>query len=179
MSNGLLGLQNGIPNAISNTIDLMLKRGSNVAKEKILSSSHTQKEGDELAELVKTQKINPYKGMIHAGGNLDQSRTMSILEYGAGLVTKRHPDAAKIGWEYNINDAAHRTSVGWFYYTTPADKNPNVIVKKDGRLVAYTRYSNPVRYMYNAKKYIELNVVKVLNQKLGFANNKPSIGNGE
>lgn len=168
MSNRLTKLQNNISTSISQTIDIMLDKGSKVAKQKILESSHTQKEGDTLVDLIKTNKMAANKGVIFAGGSAEENKKMLMLEYGTGLVTKKHPDAGKVGWSYNVNDAAHRTSVGWFYNTTTNDKNENVIVKKNGKLVAFTKYSNPSRYMYNTKKYIKNNMNKTLMQKLGF-----------
>ena len=82
------------------------------------------------------------------------------VEFGTGIkgAGSPHPDAAILGWKYDIN---RHGELGWWYPTDSADPNPYKYTAQNGTTYAWTRGMPSRPFMYETAQMLRASVVPV------------------
>lgn len=135
-------------------LDKMLK----LAHEKVLANA--KKHGVPTKTLSGLSVTSSDNGIIISIGGAD----VMYVEYGTGMVgsSNSHPDAAAVGWRYDVNSHGE---MGWWYPTTQDDPNPT---KTDGPYgpVAWTQGAKSRPFMYETYLWISENFNKVITKSI-------------
>ena len=151
---------------LNKEMDDIGKKYTTKAQQYLKNSSHTQKEGDLLANEIYYTKDNNSITII-AGMSPEYINALYYAEFGAGMVDKKHPLANKTGWKYDIKK--HGTS-GWRFTPNENTKLEEIDGKDakyyylrqesfkyrrdNGTWTAWVKSSEPSLFMYNTHKDI-------------------------
>jgi hypothetical protein len=137
---------------------------SEVAKQALAETEHTQKYGDELVNEigVKPASLTRLNAQIYAPINdtEEMRNQMLFAEFGAGITATGDNKYFK---KPQFTEKQQKDSKGrWYYISTENDKNPDNFYKynKKGELLLRTDRSEPARFMYQAREYISQNAIK-------------------
>ena len=112
---------------LNNEMDDIGKKYTKIAQDNLKGASHTQKDGDLLANEIYYTKDNNSITII-AGMSQEYINALYYAEFGAGMVSKKHPLANQTGWKYDVNK--HGTD-GW-RFTPNENTKIEEIDGKDG-----------------------------------------------
>lgn len=142
-------------------LDEIGQRYTKVAQDNLKEAFHTQKQGDELAKEIHYLR-DKNSVTIVAGMFPDYIEALYYAEFGAGMVSWKHPLAREYGWEYDVNNHGEK---GWVYWTTENDKGwlyGDVDGerhyklydkgKNAGKIKAWVKSSEPTLFMYKTHK---------------------------
>jgi len=175
VQNQLNAFGDKIPKAIQNALNKVINIGYIEAQRTLKSTDHAQKYGDELVKEIGKEVIgNTGKVYAPITKTPEMYQQMHYAEFGAG-VTADSSNEYFIAPDMTVH---HPTADGsWFYKTTEADKSPTVTGKKrpaypykamskKGYLLGRTDRSQPARFMYTARKKIELEIATTFKGEL-------------
>lgn len=141
-----------IPSIVSNEkiAETCARKFAERAKARLASSGALQEDISRYVNAITFEKVADNKWRISAGKNGDRQLKddMYYLEFGTGIVgaKKPHPEASKIGWDYNVNKHSdfqtalskkgnRYTKGGWTFRRG----NQNAFIAKDDIIHTYKR----------------------------------------
>ena len=139
------------PKALNRTVERAASFGQNVAKATLIQTDHTQKFGDQLAEEIGLSVMGDTAKIYTPVNDTHEMRAhMAYAEFGAGITTKPSNE------HFTAPPQRDKKGKTWTYWTTPSDKNPIQFKGRSGVMLGRTNKSEPARFMYTARKEMEL-----------------------
>lgn len=169
----LINWANEIPNVLADEkiAESCARIFTERAKAKLASSGALQSDINRFVNAITFNKISGNKWRISAGKGTDNQlkEDMYYLEFGTGIVGERnnHPEANKIGWDYNVNKHSdfqtalskkgnRYTKGGWTFRRGQKYGNQNAFIAKDDIIHSPNNGNNiqtrgviAVRYFYD------------------------------
>ena len=97
--NRLNAITNGTKESINNNLDEIGERYTKIAQDNLKNAFHTQRDGDLLATEIHYRKDKNSVSIV-AGMFPDSIEQLNYAEFGAGMVSKEHPLAKEINWQW-------------------------------------------------------------------------------
>ena len=146
-------------------LDEIGQRYTKIAQNNLKEAFHTQKDGDLLASEIHYLK-DKNSVTIVAGMFPDYINALYYAEFGAGMVSNKHPLANEYGWEYDVNNHGDK---GWHFTPNEFTKIQEIhgseagayyemgepfkyTRENTGKMVAWVKSSEPTLFMYKTHK---------------------------
>lgn len=163
------------------SLDEIGQRYTKIAQDNLKGAFHTQKQGDELAKEIHYLR-DKNSVTIVAGMFPDYIEALYYAEFGAGMVSNKHPLANEYGWEYDVNNHGDK---GWHFTPNEFTKIKEIdgseagayyemgepfkyTRENTGKMVAWVKSSEPTLFMYNTHRQMLSDgfIAKIIKDKI-------------